>query len=251
MRKVSRSIAAVALIAIAASAAAAQHAGAHWTYSGEDGPSHWGALSHDYAVCSSGHEQSPIDITTVMSSSLPAIQVDYKPSPLSVVDNGHTIMVTPAPGSSIMVGGKKYDLVQFHFHRPSEEEINGKRHAMVAHLVHKDAEGHLAVIAVLLDVGPANATLQSIWSHLPDMKDMQMTVDSVAVDPAGLLPATRGYYTFAGSLTTPPCSEHVTWFVLKSPVTISTDQEAAFAKLYPMNARPVQPLHGRTVKVSP
>jgi len=240
-----------ALILVSAASASAQHAAAHWTYSGEDGPSHWGSLSSDFAACSTGREQSPIDITTATPASLPGIQFDYTPSPLRVIDNGHTIMVTPAVGSSITVGGTKYRLVQFHFHRPSEEEIKGKRHAMVVHLVHADSAGRLAVVAVLLDVGAENATVQSIWSHLPAMKDMEMTADSVMVDPAGLLPVSRGYYTFAGSLTTPPCSEHVTWFVLKAPVTISAAQEAAFAKLYPMNARPVQPVHGRTIKETP
>ena len=240
-----------ALILAVSTRAAAQHAGAHWTYSGEDGPSHWGALSADYAVCSSGREQSPIDITGAAKADLPAIQVNYAAFPLRIIDNGHTVMVSAAPGSSITVGGTMYSLVQFHFHHPSEEEFDGKRHAMVVHLVHQDAAGHLAVIGVMLDVGDANATVEKTWAHIPAKKNAQVADSSVMIDPSGLLPATRGYYTFAGSLTTPPCSEHVTWFVLKTPVSISQAQLEAFAKIYPMNARPVQPLHDRVVKVTP
>jgi carbonic anhydrase len=240
----------LSLLLVITTAAAAQHAGAHWTYSGEQGPSHWGSLSHDYAECSAGHAQSPIDITSTTKADLPAIQVDYASFPLRIIDNGHTVMVSAGPGSSITVGGTKYDLVQFHFHHPSEEEFNGKRHPMVVHLVHKDAAGHLAVIGVMLDVGEANTTVENTWAHIPATKDKEVSDSSVMIDPSGLLPSSRGYYTFAGSLTTPPCSQGVTWFVLKTPVTISQAQLDAFAKLYKMNARPVQPLHGRTVKES-
>jgi carbonic anhydrase len=141
-----------------------------------------------------------------------------------------------------------YELVQFHFHRPSEEKIHGKAYAMVIHLVHADPNGHLAVVAVLLDPGKENALIRELWSHLPKGKGKETLVEGVKIDAADLLPKNRGYYTFEGSLTTPPCSEGVTWFVLKQPVPVSTGEVAAFAKVYSGNARPVQPLHDRVVK---
>jgi carbonic anhydrase len=145
------------------------------------------------------------------------------------------------------VGDKHYQLKQFHFHHPSEEHINGKPQDMVAHLVHADPDGHLAVVAVLLKRGSANAMIQQIWDHLPQTEGMEEEVSGVEVNAAALLPPATAYYTFPGSLTTPPCSEHVTWFVLKTPAHISAEEVAAFAKLYPHNARPTQPLNGREV----
>ncbi len=180
---------------------------------------------------------------------LPAIQFNYKPSPLKVIDNGHTIQVNYAPGSSIDVGGARYELLQFHFHKPSEEKIQGQSHAMVAHLVHQNAEGQLAVVAVLLDKGGANATIDTIWNHLPKEKEKETSVDAT-VDAAALLPVDKGYYTFQGSLTTPPCSEQVRWFVLKTPTKVTESEIMAFGKLYPMNARPTQPLNGRAIEAT-
>lgn len=222
----------------------------HWSYSGAEGPEHWGDLEPGFATCKTGKEQSPIDIRSAKKADLPAIQFDYHASPLRIINNGHTVQVNYAPGSYITVGGKRYELKQFHFHRPSEEEINGKHFEMVIHLVHADESGKLAVVAVLLKPGAANATIATLWKHLPKTEGPEQKFDDVQIDAAGLLPATHGYYTFSGSLTTPPCSEGVTWYVLRTPQTISTEEGAAFARVYAHNARPVQPLNGRVVEES-
>ena len=218
-----------------------------WSYSGSLGPDHWGDLKPEFAACKDGHRQSPVDIRSPQAADLPAIEFDYKPSPLRIVDNGHTIMITYAAGSFIRVGGKRYELKQFHFHRPSEEKINGRAFDMVVHLVHADAEGNLAVVAVLLNQGSDNPLIHELWSDFPKEKDKEVAYDKVQIDLTQLLPANRGYYTFPGSLTTPPCSENVTWFVLKQPVTISDAEIARFANLYRNDARPTQPLNGRVI----
>jgi carbonic anhydrase len=223
--------------------------GPHWSYQGHGGPAEWGELDPAFATCQLGKLQSPIDIRGAKAADLPAIKFDYKPSPLRVIDNGHSIQVNYAPGSSIDVGGTRYELVQFHFHKPSEEKIDGKAHAMVAHLVHKGADGKLAVVAVLLDAGGTNPTIDTIWKNLPQEKGKEATVNAT-IDAATLLPADHGYYTFQGSLTTPPCSEDVRWFVLKTPVKVAGSEITAFGKIYPMNARPSQPLNGRTVEAT-
>jgi len=223
--------------------------GPHWSYQGHGGPAEWGELDPAFATCQLGKLQSPIDIRGAKTADLTAIKFDYKPSPLRVIDNGHSIQVNYAPGSSIDVGGTRYELVQFHFHKPSEEKIDGKAHAMVAHLVHKGADGKLAVVAVLLDAGGTNPTIDTIWKNLPQEKGKEATVNAT-IDAATLLPADHGYYTFQGSLTTPPCSEDVRWFVLKTPVKVAGSEITAFGKIYPMNARPSQPLNGRTLEAT-
>jgi len=223
--------------------------GHHWSYGKHGGPAEWGELDKAFASCQLGKVQSPIDIRDAKAADLPPITFDYKPAPLKLIDNGHTIQVNYAPGSTIDVGGTRYELVQFHFHKPSEEKIDGKAHAMVAHLVHKGSDGALAVVAVLLDKGQDNPTLRAIWANLPKQKDKEIAAPAT-IDAAALLPADKGYYTFAGSLTTPPCSEGVRWFVLKTPMTLAASELTAFAKLYPMNARPTQPLNGRAVEAT-
>lgn len=245
-------LATAALLVASSGTAVAQHAQAHWTYQGEEGPDHWGALSKEYKECRVGKNQSPINITTAQKAAdLPSIQISYHPSPLKVMDNGHTIVITAAPGSSISISGHKYDLKSFHFHHPAEEAFNGTHSPMVAHLVHADAGGHLAVIGVMLDSGSANAVIEKIWASLPTQKNVETSDANVMIDPAGLLPVSLAYYTFQGSLTTPPCSEPVRWLVLRDHTTLSGAQIAQFAAIYPMNARPIQPLNGRVVKESP
>jgi carbonic anhydrase len=248
-RHVVAGLAALLLVPFGLSAGDATH---HWTYKGSTGPTHWAALEPDFAACGSGHAQSPIDIRqdAVLKANLPAIAFDYRPAPLKIVDNGHTIQVNYAPGSFIDVGGQRYELVQFHFHKPSEERIDGKHYDMVAHLVHKDTEGRLGVVAVPLAAGAINPMVALLWNNLPARKGTEVEVQGVQVDAADLLPADRAYYTFTGSLTTPPCSEGVTWFVLKHPSTLSAGEIGRFAHEYPMNARPVQPLNGRVVRTS-
>ena len=225
---------------------------AHWSYAGANGPAKWGALEKGFVQCKLGQVQSPIDIPDAKArkGDLPALLFNYRPSPLKIIDNGHTIQVNYAPGSFVTVEGKRYELVQFHFHKPSEEKIDGKGHDMVAHLVHLGPGGKFAVIAVLLDSGKENSLIKTLWDNLPKEKGKEVAVDAVKINALGLLPDSKGYYTFAGSLTTPPCSEDVTWFVLKTPVQVSADEIARFARAYPMNARPVQPVNDRDIQAT-
>ena len=220
---------------------------AHWSYSGATGPAKWGSLDKSFALCKTGTAQSPIDIpdADVRKGDLSPLLFNYKPSPLRIVDNGHTIQVNYAPGSFVTVGGKQYQLVEFHFHKPSEEKVNGKDHEMEVDLVHQDKEGKLAVVAIFLDQGKENGLIKTLWSTLPQTRDKENVVEAVQIKAIDLLPPDKGYYMFPGSLTTPPCTEGVTWYVLKTPVQISADEIARFGRLYPMNARPVQPLNGR------
>lgn len=221
--------------------------GHEWAYSGEHGPERWGDLSPEYATCKVGQLQSPINIRGSRKTPMPPIQFEYKPSGFKIVNTGHSIQVNYDPGSFISVGDKRYELRQFHFHHPSEERIEGKAYDMVIHLVHADSDGRLAVVAVLLKSGTYNPTIQKLWDYLPADDGSERTVAGVKVSAANLLPQSFGYYTFDGSLTTPPCSEGVKWFVLKTPLEISSQQVSAFAKLYPHNARPTQPLNGRMI----
>jgi len=222
---------------------------AHWSYEGAGGPSGWGAMKPEFAKCSTGTRQSPIDIREGIKVQLDPVQFDYRPSGFRVIDNGHTVQVNVAAGNSIEVMGRRYDLLQFHFHRPSEERIDGKQFDMVAHLVHKDAEGRLAVVAVLLDRGSAQPIVQMVWNNLPLEKGDEVPAKG-SLDLNALLPPERSYFTYMGSLTTPPCSEGVLWMVMKQPVSISQDQIAIFSRLYPMNARPIQSASGRLIKES-
>ena len=169
----------------------------------------------------------------------------------SVLDTGHTVRVEPAPGNALSVMGRRYELVEFHFHRPAEERIDGRQFDMSLHMVHRDPEGRQAVVAVLLDRGTQpHDGIQRIWNSLP-LDRHEALASPVPLDPADLLPATRGYYTYMGSRTTPPCDEGVLWMVMKEPVVLSVDQIAIFSRLYPMNARPLQALGGRLIKQSP
>ena len=225
---------------------------AHWAYTGATGPAKWASIDEKFGTCAAGHAQSPIDIhtTDVQAAALPAIAFDYKPTPLKIIDNGHTVQVNIAPGSSITIGDTRYDLLQFHFHKPSEERFNGKPYPLVAHLVHKSEAGKLAVVAVLMDKGARQPLIQAVFDNLPKAKEQETTVPGISIDLNALLPQNRAYYSFAGSLTTPPCSEEVSWFVLKTPTQVSAEQIARFGRVYAMNARPVQPLNGRIVQAS-
>ncbi len=225
---------------------------AHWGYAGDVGPEHWAELAPDNKLCAVGTRQSPIDIREGIAVDLEQIGFDYRASNFSVQDNGHTIQVNVAAGNGLTVMGRRFELVQFHFHRPSEERVNGKQFDMVAHLVHKDAQGKLAVVAVLLERGPDNKPqplIQTVWANLPLEKGEALAAQ-VQIDLNQLLPTDRSYYTYMGSLTTPPCSEGVLWMVMRQPVAASAQQIGIFAKLYPMNARPLQAGSGRLIKES-
>ncbi|MES2099072.1 MAG: carbonic anhydrase family protein [Pseudomonadota bacterium] len=222
---------------------------AHWDYGGAGGPDTWGRMKPEFSKCATGTRQSPIDIRDGIKVELDPVQFDYMPSGFRVVDNGHTVQVNLAAGNSIEVLGRRYELVQFHFHRPSEERINGKQFEMVVHLVHKDLEGRLAVVAVLLDRGAAQGVVQSVWNNLPLEKGEEVPARTL-LNVNELLPPERHYFTYMGSLTTPPCSEGVLWMVMKQPVPVSAEQIGIFARLYPMNARPIQSASGRLIKES-
>lgn len=221
-----------------------------WTYEGERGNDHWADLDPQYAACR-GKEQSPIDIRDAQKADLPALRFDYKPGLIPyVTNNGATIRVNyeaPGSGDFLVVGDARYQLTQFHFHRPSEEYIRGKRFDMVLHLMHQSSDGKVAGVAVLLKTGKSNATIAKLWAHMP-MAEGEVKVDRLEVDPLDLVPLKRGYYTYLGSQTAPPCNEGVKWFVLKTPLEISAEQIKAFAKLYPHDVRPLQPLNGRVVQ---
>src|SRR5258705_942180 len=245
-----RSIATATLFGSVAIVAQETEQHSHWAYNGKEGRNRWAPFDPDYAECKLAPHQSRIDIRHTERADLPAIQFDYAPSPLTIVDNGHTVMVNYERGSFITVGDHRYQLTQFHFHHPSEEHINGKGFDMEIHLVHEDASGNLAVVAVLLKPGKVNPALQIMWDHLPKEKDKVATVEGVLVNAADFLPVNRGYYTFVGSLTTPPCTEPVTWFVLKTPEQISSGEVQVFARLYPHDTRPTQKLEGRVIRES-
>lgn len=226
--------------------AAAEHHEVHWAYSGAGGPEHWGTLEPEFAACASGKSQSPIDITHATPSDLPNIVFNYAPSAVNIVNNGHTIQVNYDAGSSIEIDGVRYDLVQFHFHAPSEHTINGKRYPAELHLVHKSASGDLAVVGVMMDKGAENLALAPVWSHLP-AKEGPEEHFTAAVDATSLLPDVRTTFRYSGSLTTPPCSEGVKWNVMTAAIQLSDTQLRAFTKIIDGNDRPLQPLGGRTL----
>jgi carbonic anhydrase len=223
--------------------------GAHWSYSGPDGPEHWDELESDFAPCKVGRRQSPIDIKDAKDQAdLAPIRFDYKLSPLKIINNGHTVRVNYEPGSSITINGIALPLTQFHFHHRSETEIDGQKYDLELHLVHEDpAAGRAAVVAVLIKNGSENALLRQLLSQVPQKIGEVVEKKKIVINAADFLPADQNYYVFDGSLTTPPCSEPVKWYVLKTTIEASPSQIAAFAKLYPDNARPVQPLNGREV----
>jgi carbonic anhydrase len=221
----------------------------HWSYEGETGPHAWARLAPEFAKCGSGERQSPIDIRDGMQLDLEPITFEYRPSSFKVIDNGHTIQANVNGWNSMRVMGRRFRLVQFHFHKPSEEMIDGRQYEMVVHLVHKDSEGRLAVVAVLVDGGKPQPAIQTVLNNLPLEKGEEVT-GATNLDLAQLLPANRTYFTYMGSLTTPPCTEDVLWVVMKQPVQASADQLNLFSRIYPMNARPIQASSGRMIKES-
>lgn len=229
------------------SSQASETAHPHWTYEGEHGPEHWGGMMDEYAACGQGQAQSPIDIAGAQDEAMPDIGFVYKPSKINILNNGHTIQVSYDEGSAITLDGVTYNLLQFHFHDPSEHTVAGKPFAMELHLVHKNAKGELAVVGVLIEEGKENAAFNTIWKSLPKKADEKVSlVDVISADD--LLPKGRAYYRYPGSLTTPPCSEGVSWLVLKEPIQMSAAQINAFKEIIHENARPVQPLNKRSVR---
>jgi carbonic anhydrase len=223
----------------------------HWGYTGAGSPEKWGDLDTKYAACKTGKYQSPIDITTAAPTVVESIAFNYRATPLKIINNGHTIQVNTNAESAIQVYGKEYKLVQFHFHSPSEHTMNGKQYAMEVHLVHKNDEGQLAVVGVLMQPGKPHALLQTLIEQFPTDVDQEKVVQNVRVNPKDFFPRETQYYHYNGSLTTPPCSEGVAWFVMKTPIEVSAEQVSQFTAVMHHNARPVQPLHDRVVLEKP
>ncbi len=221
-----------------------------WGYEGAAGPEQWGGLAADFEACSEGIQQSPIDLQGGYPlASGDGLDINWQATAAEVVDNGHTIQVNMGPGSTIELEGREFSLLQFHFHLPSEHTANGMSIPMEVHFVHQAAAGDLAVIGVFMAAGAGHAAIDSIWNAIPDSVGDAASIG--AFDPNALLPDGRGYSRYAGSLTTPPCSEVVSWVVLDEMIDVSQAQVDAFADLYPMNARPVQELNRRLVLISP
>jgi len=240
----------MAVVAINVPMALAAQQGANWTYDGNTGPLHWAHLDPAYEACGHGKEQSPIDIRGAhLDKALKPIEFHYISGTMTLTNNGHTIQVTPPAGSYIVADGVRYNLVQFHFHHPGEEAVKGKLPDMDIHFVHKSADGKIAVVAVRLNEGAGNAVLASLWPHLPAaVGASDKTTEEMS--PAGLLPQDRGYWTYEGSLTAPPCTEGVRWFVFEQEVELSRDQLRTFGAMYKVNSRMLQATRGRKIEAS-
>jgi carbonic anhydrase len=215
---------------------------AHWGYEGALGPDRWG---DEFPTCAKGKSQSPLNIRGPFEKALFPITPDYKSGPLKIINNGHTIQVNVPPGSKLRIDSRPFELVQFHFHRPSEELIDGKPAAMVVHFVHKSSEGRLAVLGVLLKEGNENPGIKLLWQHAPQKEGPEVAPEGANFNPGNLLPREYEFWSYEGSLTTPPCTEGVRFFILKSQVNISKEQVEQFP--FRMNARPVQPQNGRAI----
>ncbi len=220
---------------------------AHWCYSGNEGPEHWGNLDPAFTSCSEGKNQSPIDLTGMIEGELAPITVSYQAGGNEILNNGHTIQVNYAPGSTIKVNEQQFELKQFHFHSPSENKIEGESFPMEAHFVHADKDGNLAVIALMFKAGNKNTELGKAWSQMPGHSGNKNALIK-SVDANALLPQNRDYYRFNGSLTTPPCSEGVLWLVIKESASASKEQIQKFSHtMHHPNNRPVQPVNARMI----
>jgi carbonic anhydrase len=227
-----------------------------WHYEGDTGPAHWGALAPEFSACGEGRSQSPIDITKPERGATPEARLPLAPAELRIVhhehladgiNNGHTIQVNYAGADALALGDASFPLAQYHFHAPSEHAVDGSHFPMEMHLVHKAADGALAVVAVFIREGGHNKAFDPIWSNLPAQKGVETHYPAVKVDVDALLPAARTTYRYDGSLTTPPCSEGVKWLVMSTPIELSREQIGAFTDLISGNNRPLQPLNGRVV----
>jgi carbonic anhydrase len=221
--------------------------GAHWSYGAVDGPDRWADLSPSYALCRQGRQQSPIDLGEPGEAGLAGLDLRYRPAALRVVNNGHTIQVNFPPGSHLKTGLREYELLQLHFHAPSEHTLNGRAFPLEVHLVHKDVQGRLGVLGILVEEGEANLALGEIWRRMPEPADGEHALNDVVINARDLLPDDLSYFRYMGSLTTPPCSEGVNWYVLRQPIQASAEQVRQFVAAVGQNARPVQKAHERLV----
>lgn len=246
-------IAGLAAIALAPFAVAAEMSGAPpaWSYEGPNGPAHWGELDTSYAACATGRMQSPIDLDQANAQGSIAVSIHYSPVVLSVLDNGHTVQFDGTGAGGLTGGDAEFNLVRVHFHAPAEYPVDGKRAPLDAHFVHRADDGSLAVLVASFVEGPDNPALAALLAHLPAQATAATTYADVMIDPSDLLPADMSLYRFMGSLTTPPCTEGVNWYVLRTATTASHEQIAALASVLKGNYRPVQPLNGRLLVAPP
>ncbi len=219
----------------------------HWSYEGKAGPENWGNVSPDFQTCHNGKFQSPIDIRNTIEAKLPALQLEFRTAMEKLVNNGHTVQVNVKNEDDFMLDGEAFHLMQYHFHTPSENQINGHSYPLEAHFVHSNDQGELAVVAVMFEVGKANSALDPILAVVPEQLNHEVEIKQ-RMDLRPLFPQNLHYYRYSGSLTTPPCTEGLRWLVMKQPVTLSAEQLKAFQQvLKNHNNRPLQPLHGRLI----
>lgn len=235
------------LVALAAMCMSGAANAQHWGYKGEAGPENWGKLDAKFGMCATGRNQSPIDLAGFIEAELKPLAFAYKAGAADIINNGHTVQIDYAPGSTLTVEGRTFELKQFHFHAPSENRIGGKSFPLEGHLVHADKEGNLAVVAVMFVEGAANPLLGKLWGAMP-AKPGEKAALPQGLSATGLLPANREHYRFNGSLTTPPCSEGVWWLVMKHHPTVSKAQVEQFSNTLGFaNNRPIQPVFARPV----
>lgn len=219
----------------------------HWSYSGKEGPEHWSELNPEYSPCNNGYSQSPINISRTYLTKLKPLSLNYKSAGIDLINNGHTIEERIKPGSNAIIDGQKYNLLQFHFHTPSEHTVNGKHYPMELHLVHENNSGQIAVVGIFFKKGKPNSTLQKLINNLPEGINKPVVNKNIKIDIEKLLPSERSYFHYFGSLTTPACKEGVSWNIFTTPVEASQKQIEIFHKIMGNNARPVQPLHNRFI----
>lgn len=236
----------IALLNAASLAQAAERTGTHWGYGAENGPTKWASMHPKFRLCGTGKQQSPINIPTRTAKKSAALAISYKAGSGNVVNNGHTVQVNVPIGNYLTAGGRRYRLLQFHFHTPSENHVGGKSFPMEMHLVHKSTDGKLAVVSVMIEAGGDGKSLIDRLP-LPKKAGDKQELGKLAVDPASILPKRRVHFAFGGSLTTPPCSEGVAWFVMATPVKVATATIKRFHAILGNNNRNLNPLNGRSV----
>lgn len=229
----------------------------HWGYGPDDGPASWGGMNAEWTACSSGEAQSPIDIRDVTSAAaIPGLALAFPETSirivrqeyvLKVLDNGHTIQVNVDAADTLTIGEERFGLRQYHFHSPSEHTVDGEHYAMEMHLVHESADGDLAVVGVLIEEGEHNAAFDAVWRNRPTEPGTEVQLDDVSVNIDDLLPTERTHWRYHGSLTTPPCSEGVRWFLMKTPIRLDAEQIRQFRDEFTGNTRPTQEIHGREI----
>lgn len=198
-------------------------------------------------LCTRGQRQSPIDVVPTAHAALPPLRIDWRPSPLRIVHDGHTVRVRSAPGNRTYLGAAPHSLQQFHFHLPGGDRIRGEAFPLGLHFPHKSAAGQLVTLVLLLREGAPNPALAQLLPWMPRPGQPERHEPATLLQAADWLPASLGYYRYEGSLTSAPCTEGVVWLVLKSVGTVSSGQLAQLRALIAPNARPVQPSHGRPV----